>query len=109
VLLSTLGGVGVQITPVAEGVVVQKVLPDTSACAAGVKSGDVITEVDSKPLRELKLLDVVHRLRGPVGSEVALTLSRKGQVEPVKMKLVRKVIPYYKDRPNCEGSPSSVF
>ena len=107
-LLSTLGGVGVQIAPVAEGVVVQKVLPDTSACAAGVKSGDVITEVDSKPVRKLKLLDVVHRLRGPVGSEVALTLSRKGQVEPVKMKLVRKVIPYYKDHPNCEGSPLQI-
>jgi carboxyl-terminal processing protease len=103
-LLSTLGGVGVQIAPVAEGVVVQKVLPDTSACAAGVKSGDIITEVDSKPVRGLKLPDVVHRLRGSVGSEVALTLSRKGQAEPLKMKLLRKEIPIYKDRTICEGS-----
>ena len=99
-----LGGIGVEIAPVAEGVVVKRVLPDTPACAAGVKVGDVITDVDSKPMHGLKLPEVVDRLRGPVGSEVALILSRKGQAEPLKMKLVRKEIRVYKERPDCEGS-----
>ena len=63
---------------VADGVVVQKVLPDTSACAEGVKSGDIFTEVDSKPVRELKLPDVGHRLRGPVGSRGRVDIVAEG-------------------------------
>jgi len=102
--LSKLGGVGVVIDLVAEGAVVQKVLPDTPACAAGIKPRDIITEVDAEPVRGLKLPEISHRMRGSVGEEVVLTLLRKGQVEPFKLKLVRKVIPYYKDRTTCEGN-----
>ena len=121
-LPSSFGGVGVVIHPVAEGVVIVAVLPDTPACSAGLKSGDIITEVDSKPLAGLKIEQVVRQMRGAVGSEVVLTISPKGQVkplqilrgaveseevrkvqvEPLKMMLVRKEIPVPKKGSICK-------
>src|SRR2546426_243691 len=76
-LLSTIGGLGVSVEFVADGVAVKRVFPDTPACGAGIKTGDIITHVDSKPLRGLKSQESVRLLRGPVDSAVTLTLSRK--------------------------------
>ena len=99
--LSTFGGVGVVIAPVTEGIVVLGVLAETPACSAGIKTGDIIIGVDSKSIQGLKLTDIVHQLRGTVGSEVVLTISRKGQAKPVKLKLVRKEIPVSKSHSTC--------
>ena len=102
-LLSKIGGIGIGITPVADGVLVEMVLPDTPACAAGMKVGDIVTQIDSKPTKGLKLHEMADRIRGAVGSEVELLVSRLGQPEPIKLKLVRREIPIHnKDLSSCE-------
>jgi carboxyl-terminal processing protease len=71
------GGVGITISPTeAEGVDVLAVLPDTPAALAGVEVGDRIVSVDGQAVLGLNVRDVVSLLRGPIGSQVALTVRR---------------------------------
>ena len=77
--LAKFGGLGIAIAPSADGVLIKKVLPDTPACAAGMKAGDIVTQIDSKSTKGLKLQEVVDQIRVAVGSEVELLVSRQGQ------------------------------
>ncbi len=100
----TFGGVGILLTStdiirgtnseyiVAGGARVMSVLADTPACKAGIRAGDLITHIDLRPLSGHTLSEVSEWLRGAVGSEVSLTISRKGLAEPLSMKLVRQEI-----------------
>ncbi|HXI82811.1 MAG TPA: PDZ domain-containing protein [Verrucomicrobiae bacterium] len=101
-ILSNLGGVGIAIKPVADGVEVRKVFPETPACAAGMKAGDIVTQIDSTPTKGLKLQEVVDRMRGAVGSEVELVVSRPGQAAPMTLKLVRRTLSVPKAGASCE-------
>ena len=101
--LSKMGGVGIGIKPVANGVQVISVIADTPASEAGMKIGDVVTHVDSKAIEGLKLEEIVKRLRGAPGSKVELLVTRAGQPEPIVMKLVRREIVIHRDLPNLEA------
>ncbi len=64
--------------PEARGALVQTVDPGKPAAKAGLKPGDVVIEVDGKPIRNNRdLIDYVSYL--PVGSDVKITLIRNGQ------------------------------
>lgn len=71
------GGVGITISVTeSEGVDVLAVLPDTPAVLAGLEVGDRIIAVDGESVLGLTVRQVVARLRGPIGSQVALTVLR---------------------------------
>jgi len=91
------GGLGIEIN--AENGVIKVIAPiaDTPAERAGIKSGDLITQVDGQDIRGMKLNDAVRLLRGAPGTSVMLKMSREGaadfdvrvtraiiQIEPVK-------------------------
>lgn len=68
------GGIGVTLQE-ADGVVrVARVGPDTPASRAGIKAGDVVERIDSRPVSSI--MEGLHGadLRGPVGSTVVLTI-----------------------------------
>jgi len=69
-------GVGVAIELVADVVVVREVIPDSPAANAKIEAGDRILGVDGTRLRGMSLMDVVDRIRGEAGSEVALFVQR---------------------------------
>lgn len=62
---------------------------DGPADKAGLRAGDVILEVDGDSIAGQALQEVVKKIKGPVGTEVTLTLRREGVVEPIKMSIVR--------------------
>jgi membrane-associated protease RseP (regulator of RpoE activity) len=101
--LSKIGGIGITIAPVTNGVQVMSVISDTPASEAGMKTGDVVTHIDSKAIEGLKLEEIVKRLRGAPGSKVELLVTRAGQPEPIVMKLVRREIVIHRDLPNLEA------
>lgn len=86
------GRIGISIEPVPEGLLLKNVSSGGPAGKAGIKAGDIITAVDSKPTSGLSLLDAFVLVRGPIGSEVELTISRKEQPSPLKVKVVRNEI-----------------
>lgn len=75
-------GVGIQIVknPITDEVDVVTPLSGGPAFAAGVKAGDVITEIDGKSLKGLSLQKTVDTIMGPRGTEVTLTMRRDGEV-----------------------------
>ena len=86
------GGLGIEVTQ--ENGVVKVVSPieDTPADKAGIKTGDLITQVDGESVVGLNLNDAVDKMRGPVGSEITITIQREGTPDPFDVKLKRETI-----------------
>ncbi len=85
------GGLGIEVT--LEGGLVKVVSPidDTPAFRAGVKAGDFITHLDGEPVLGLTLADAVKKMRGPINSDIKLTIRREG-TEPFEVAITRDVI-----------------
>jgi len=91
--LGEYAGIGVDVTIKDGEVVVVSALDDSPAARAGIKSGDIILEIDDKVLSKKVSIDEVNKnLKGPVGSEVRLKIKRKPLNEPLIVKLIRERI-----------------
>ncbi len=86
------GGLGVEITQEEGWVKVVSPMDGTPAFEAGVESGDLITHVDGENLFGYTLDDVVALMRGPVGSEVVITIVRDGIDEAFDVTIIRDEI-----------------
>jgi carboxyl-terminal processing protease len=75
----------------------------TPAEEAGVLSGDFITHVDGESLLGLTLDEAVELMRGPVGSEIVVTLVREGEPEPFDVTIIRDTIRLTAVRTRTEG------
>ncbi len=85
------GGVGMEID-VRNGVLtVVAPLKETPAFRAGIKSGDIILEIDGERSDNLRVEDAVSRIRGPEGTDVMLKLAREGEV-PFEVTVTREQI-----------------
>lgn len=97
------GGLGIEVTQENGMVKVVTPIDDTPAFRAGMKSGDLITHLDGKPLVGLNLNEAVDQLRGKVGSKITLTVRREGEPKPLKISLVRDTIKIQSVRHRIEG------
>lgn len=86
------GGVGIEVTPEYGILKIVAPMDDTPASKAGIKSGDYIVAIDGKLVSEMSLQDAVDKMRGKAGSQVILTLLRKGEKVPLTFKLNREII-----------------
>jgi carboxyl-terminal processing protease len=86
------GGLGIEVTM--ENGVVKVVSPidDTPAAKAGLQANDLITHLDGDQIVGLTLEQAVEKMRGPVNTPITLTVIRKGQDDPLDIKIVRDVI-----------------
>ena len=73
------GGVGMQITMNEDHIVVDSVIPDSPAARAGIKAGDQLSQINGEPIAGKSLEDVVAKIRGKEGTNVAINLKRDGQ------------------------------
>ena len=84
------------------GAIVQSVTPGKPADQAGIQHGDVITEIDGKPIRNNRdLIDYISYL--PVGSQVRITLLRNGQRQTVNARTAERPL----ETASNEGSESN--
>ena len=97
------GGLGIEVT--LEGGLVKVVSPidDTPAFRAGVQAGDFITHLDGEPVLGLTLADAVKRMRGPVKSDIVLTVRRDSQ-EPFDLTITRDIIRIQSVRSRAEDN-----
>ena len=75
----------------------------TPADAAGMEAGDFITHVDGQSLLGLTLDEAVGMMRGPVGSEIIITVVREGEDEPFDVSIIRDTIKLTAVRARTEG------
>ncbi len=97
------GGLGIEVTQEEGYVKVVTPMDDTPADKAGMESGDFITAVDGKSILGYTLEDAVELMRGPVGSEIILTVVREGTDEPFDVSIIRDTIKLTAVRARTEG------
>jgi carboxyl-terminal processing protease len=86
------GGLGIEVTQ-EEGVIkVVSPMDGTPAAEAGIEAGDYITHVNGENVQGLTLDKAVDMMRGPVGSEIIITVVRKGVDEPFDVSIIRDTI-----------------
>jgi carboxyl-terminal processing protease len=86
------GGLGIEVTQEEGFVKVVSPIDGTPAAEAGIQSGDFITHVDGESLLGLTLDQAVEMMRGPVGSEIVITIAREGTDQPFDVTIVRDTI-----------------
>ena len=86
------GGLGIEVTQEEGFVKVVSPMDDTPADAAGIEAGDFITHVDGESVLGLTLDEAVEMMRGPVGSEIIVTVVREGETEPFDVSIIRDTI-----------------
>ncbi|HVB18249.1 MAG TPA: S41 family peptidase [Stellaceae bacterium] len=97
------GGLGIEVSMENGLVKVVSPIDDTPASHAGLKPGDLITQLDGTPIQGLTLPEAVEKMRGPVNSDITLTIRRAGQ-DPFDVKLTRAVIKIQSVRSHLEGN-----
>jgi carboxyl-terminal processing protease len=82
-------GVGMQIQPQGNKIVVLAPFEGTPAYRAGIRPGDVIMAVDGKSTDNMDSAAVANLLKGPRGTHVSVTMAREGTPKPITFDLVR--------------------
>lgn len=86
----TFGGVGMELDVKNEVLTVVTPLKSTPAERAGMKAGDQIVAIDGKTTDGLSIDEAVGKIRGPVGTEVGLSVVRGGKL--IEVKITRAII-----------------
>ncbi|MEO0486813.1 MAG: S41 family peptidase [Pseudomonadota bacterium] len=97
------GGLGIEVTQEDGLVKVVAPMDGTPADLAGVEAGDFISHVDGEGLLGLTLDEAVELMRGPVGSEIIITILREGETEPFDVSIIRDTIKLTAVRTRTEG------
>mgnify|MGYP001364477793 FL=1 len=86
------GGLGIEVGMESGVVKVISPIDDTPASKAGIKAGDYIVKIDDIQVQGKSLSEAVEIMRGPVGSEIKLTVRRIGEKKALTFKIVRETI-----------------
>jgi len=86
------GGLGIEVTQEEGFVKVVSPIDGTPADDAGIEAGDFITHVDGESVLGLGLDSAVEMMRGPVGSEIVITVVRENEPEPFDVSIIRDTI-----------------
>ena len=97
------GGLGIEVTQEEGFVKVVSPIDGTPADEAGIEAGDFITHVDGESVLGLTLDSAVDLMRGPVGSEIIITVVREGTDEPFDVSIIRDTIKLTAVRTRTEG------
>ena len=82
-------GIGIEIVPMDGFLKVVSPLDDSPAKKVGIKSGDVILRINDILVKDMSLNDAMKRIRGKKGTQVTLTVVRKGEDKPLKFNIMR--------------------
>ncbi|MDD5673592.1 MAG: S41 family peptidase [Chitinivibrionales bacterium] len=93
------GGLGIQISVRDKILTVMTPIAGTPATRAGIQSGDQIIKINNKSTKGISVDDAVNKLRGEPGSEVTITIRRKGEKDAdytITREIIHiKSVPYY--------------
>ncbi len=86
------GGLGIEVTQEEGFIKVVSPMDGTPADAAGILAGDFISHVNGESVLGLTLDDAVELMRGPIGSEIIVTIVREGAPDPFDVSMIRDTI-----------------
>ncbi|ODT75641.1 MAG: peptidase S41 [Pelagibacterium sp. SCN 64-44] len=97
------GGLGVEIIMEDQLIKVVSPIDETPAARAGILANDLIVEIDGQPVQGMTQDEAVDKMRGPVGTQVKITIVREGVSEPLEFELTRGIISLRAVRWSMEG------
>lgn len=86
------GGLGLEVTMDASGVLVIAPIDDTPAARAGIRAGDIIVKIDDQATRARTLSENVKLMRGKPKTKIKLVIARKGVDKPLNFTITRDII-----------------
>lgn len=86
------GGLGIEVTMDRGVILVVSPMDDTPADRAGIQAGDYITRIDGEQINGLTLNEAVDKMRGKVGTDIDVTIVRKGESDVIELTLTRAII-----------------
>ena len=86
------GGLGIEVSMEAGVVKVISPIHDSPASKAGIKAGDYIVKINNIQVQGKSLTEAVELMRGPIGSEINITIRRVGVKKALNFKIKRAVI-----------------
>ena len=86
------GGLGIEVTMEDGLIKVVSPIDDTPAARAGLKPGDYIAAIDGTPVQGMTLSDAIDKMRGPTGTNITVTVLRKGEKKPFDVTMKRAVV-----------------
>jgi carboxyl-terminal processing protease len=89
VLEGRMEGIGARMTIRKGQPTIVYTIPDSPARAAGLRPGDVLLQVDGKPVSGLPMDRLLAMIRGPVGENVLLTVARTKEPKPLQVSVAR--------------------
>jgi C-terminal processing protease CtpA/Prc len=75
------GSIGAVLRPVGGALRVEEAPAGLAGARGGLQIDDEVTHIDGADVREMSPTEIRHRLQGPVGSKVRLTIVRRERVE----------------------------
>ena len=86
------GGLGIEVSMESGVVKVISPIDDTPASRAGIKVGDYIVKINNIQVQGKSLSEAVDLMRGPVGSDIELTIRRRGEKKALTFNITREII-----------------
>ena len=86
------GGLGIEVSMEAGVIKVISPIDDTPASKAGIKAGDYIVKINNLQVQGKSLTEAVDLMRGPVGSNIELTVRRRGVKKAIIFNIIREII-----------------
>ena len=86
------GGLGIEVSMEAGVVKVITPIDDTPASKAGIKAGDYIVKIDNIQVQGKSLSEAVDLMRGLVGTDIELTIRRRGVKKALTFNITREII-----------------
>ena len=86
------GGLGIEVSMEAGVVKVISPLDESPAYRVGVKAGDYIVKINEHQVQGKTLMEAVDLMRGPVGSDIEITVRRRGVKKAIIFKITREII-----------------
>jgi carboxyl-terminal processing protease len=89
---SEFGGIGVRVGLLDGKLVVITPLIGTPAYRAGILAGDQIVEIAGKSTEGMSLEDAIVNMKGPIGTDIQLTVRQNAESEPRPLTLKRELV-----------------
>jgi carboxyl-terminal processing protease len=86
------GGLGIEVSMMHGVVKVITPIDNSPASKAGIKAGDYIVKINNIQVQGKSLSEAVELMRGPVGSDIEVTIRRKGIKKSLIFKITREII-----------------
>ncbi len=86
------GGLGIEVGSEKGFIKVIAPMDNTPAEKAGLKSGDLIGQLDGQSVADMNVNDAIDMMRGEPGTSIDLVVYREGEEKPLNFTIVRDII-----------------